>query len=250
MAHDPYSPITPPRKFARNDHGRAALKAIVGEIPIFGSAASEIADRVTPDKAAQDRERWEGDVTSRLNHLALASGRPHISHESFAWDLALFANELDTHANAEVQISDADIAVRFPNIPTSELDDALSDLSNANWISCLQNSNSRTGVGGFMTRALLFAYTDPVVRQSSPVDDAKIAADFILSDPDKEAVSSVMLEEHLQWENRRLYPALAFLVSEVLPEASIEANYHPQYPFAWAYLNGNSRRALRQFLAF
>jgi hypothetical protein len=58
----------------------------------------------------------------------------------------------------------------------------------------------------------------------------------------------MMIEESMGWDSRRLYPALAFLSAEVLPSDAIETQYHPKYPFIWLYLNGNSRRALRQFV--
>jgi hypothetical protein len=238
-----------PQKFPKDAIARAALRGIAGAVPVAGSGLSEVVGFLTPDRAAEDRTRWEGEITARLNQLAAASGSPNILRDSFAWRLALYTNEKDIAANGEISIDDDELKGQFPEISISELDDALTDLKNANWIECWPDANSRTGVGGFNAKARLFAHTDPVARHTSPVDDAKIAAEFILSDPDAEAVSSVMLEDHLQWENRRLYPALAFLVSEVFPKDSVETYYHPQYPFSWVYLNGNSRRALREFLA-
>ncbi len=64
----------------------------------------------------------------------------------------------------------------------------------------------------------------------------------------EEAVSAEMIEENMGWDARRLYPALAFLAEQVLPEGSVETYYNPGYPFIWLYLNGNSRRSLRQFI--
>lgn len=241
-------PIDPPTPNRKADVARAAVRGVLSTIPVIGSPLSEIANLAMPDPTARDRARWEIEITTHLNRLAAASGRPQISRDSLSWQLALFANERDLDANGDVAIDESAVCVRFPDISASCLDDALSDLSNADWISCWPDANSRTGVGGFHTKALLFAYTDPVIRRTSPVDDAKLAACFVMTQESEEAVSAEMIEENMGWDARRLYPALAFLAEQVLPEGSVETYYNPRYPFIWLYLNGNSRRSLRQFI--
>lgn len=242
---EPIDPHVPNRKA---DVARAAVRGILGAIPGIGSPLAEAASLAMPDPTAKDRARWEIEVTNQLNRLAAASGRPQIARDSFAWQLALYANERDVGANGEVAIDDSAICTRFPDVSMPCLGDALSDLSNADWISCWPDANSRTGVGGFHAKALLFAHTDPVVRRTSPVDDAKSAACFILTQESEEAVSAMMIEESMGWDARRLYPALAFLSEQVFPTDAVETYYNPKYPFTWLYLNGNSRRALRQFI--
>jgi hypothetical protein len=242
------SPITPPESYPKADAARAVSKGIVGAVPVVGSALAEAIEHLAPDPAAKDRARWEDQVTSRLNKLTAISRRLQIAHNSFAWELALFANNQDTNANGEVAISDADIFARFPDISGADLEDALSDLLSANWINCWQDANSCTGFGGFYTKALLFVHTDPFVRHTSPIDDARRVASFILDQRGEDAVSAKMIEENMGWEPRRLYPVLAFLVEEVIPAGAFDSPYHPQYPFIWLDLNGSSRRALRQFI--
>lgn len=242
------SPITPPENFPKVDAARAVSKGIAGAIPVVGSVIAEAIEHFAPDPSANDRARWELQVTTRLNKLAAFSGRLQIATDSFAWNLAIFANYKDAEANGEVAIDDADISANFPDISTADLEDALSDLLDADWISYWPDPNSRTGIGGFHTKALLFAHTDPFIRQTSPIDDARRIANFILDQSGEDAVSAMMIEESIGWDSRRLYPALAFLSAEVLPSDAFETQYHPKYPFIWLYLNGNSRRALRQFV--
>jgi hypothetical protein len=248
MANETNSSILPPEDYPKSDAARAASKGIAGAIPLVGSVISEVIEHFAPDPAAKDRIRWELEVTNQLNRLTAASGRTQISRDSFAWKLALFANELDTNANGEVAIDDSAIGTHFPDVSNVDLEDALSDLSDADWIDCWLDANSRTGVGGFHTKALLFAHTDPVVWHTSPSVDAMSAAKFILEQESEEAVSATMIEEKMGWSARRLYPALAFLKEEVFPSDSVESYYHPKYPFTWLYLNGKSRRALRRFI--
>jgi hypothetical protein len=248
MSDENNSPIAPPESYPKVDAARAVSKGIVGVIPVVGSAIAEAIEHFAPDPSANDRARWELQVTTRLNKLAAVSGRLQIATDSFAWKLALFANNKDTDANGEVATDDAEISANFPEISTTDLEDALSDLSKADWISCWLDANSCTGIGGFHTKALLFAHTDPFIRHTSPIDDARSIVNFILDQSGEEAVSAMMIEESMGWDSRRLYPALAFLSAEVLPSDALETQYHTNYPFIWLYLNGNSRRALRQFV--
>jgi hypothetical protein len=248
MSDKTNSPITPPESHPKVDAARAVAKGVFGAIPVVGSAIAEVIEYIAPDPTTADRIRWELQVSTQLNRLTAASGRRQISHDTFAWKLALFANNQDTNANGEVAIGDTEIAAHFPDLSIGDLEDALSDLSKADWISCWPDANSRNGIGGFFTKPLLFAHTDPFVRHTSPIIDAKSVASFILDQDGKEEISAMMIEETVELDSRRLYPALAFLMEEVLPSGTFEAQYHPKYPFIWLHLNGSSRQALRQFV--
>lgn len=237
-----------PEQPTGKDKALAVGRAAVESIPWLGPALNALGP-IFPDRFKEDDERWKREVTDELNDLARACRRPTISRDSLAWLFALLAGKLDADGTGDVFVSHEEWETRFPNSSRAEVAEALARLSNARWIESQSNANSPSGIGGFCGTSLLFAHTHPWLHQLYPSQDAKEIAAFALedADPDADAISAMQIQEHYGWQRQRLYPALAYLVDEIVPAAAVERHYHPEYPFIWLYLNGEVRRTLREF---
>ena len=227
----------------------ATGRKLVEQIPWIGKAI-EVFGPLLPDHIEDDEQRWKMEVTDKLNLLAELHRRPQISRDSLAWLFALLAAKIDVEGTGDEFICHEEWEDRFSAWSNGDIEEALAELIHADWIAVQDDMNSNSGIGGFHGKPLLFAHTHPWVHQLYPSDDARSIAEFVLGDSNEDAVSAVQISDHFGWERKRFYPALAFFMTEVVPNAMMERIHHPEYPFYWLYLNGETRRALRAFLAF
>lgn len=237
-----------PEKRGRKDKAIAAGRAAAEQLPWVGWAISALGP-ILPDRFDADEDRWRTEVTDQLNVLAQLHRRPTISRDCLAWMLALLAAKIDQIGTGEVFVTHEDWEAAFPKASSIDVEDALAELTHAAWIQTQPDANSPLGIGGFCATPLLFAHTHPWVHQLYPSEDAREVAAFALenADPDAGAISAEEIQRHFGWEKRRLYPALAYLAEEVVPNAFFE-KYHPDYPFIRLYLNGEARRTLREYV--
>jgi hypothetical protein len=238
-----------PEKRGRKDKAIAAGRAAAEQLPWVGWVISALGP-ILPDRFDADEDRWRTEVTDKLNTLARLHCRPTVSRDRLAWLLALLAAKLDRDGTGEVFVSHEQWESVFPDASRIDVEDALAELAHAGWIQTQPDANSPLGIGGFCGTPLLFAHTHPWVHQLYPSEDARRVAAFALetAENDGDAISADEIRKHFGWERRQLYPALAYLATEVVPNAFFEKHYHPEYPFIWLYLNGEVRRTLREYV--
>lgn len=240
-------PIQIPEDLPNGRLIKRVARGIGGAVPGVGSLVSEVIDEFFPDVNAVEERIWQESVTRQLNWLNTFLGLSHISPDSFAWAIAVLAAEIDVEAKGDVNISEADILALYPTLAPHDIDEALAELSYANWISLgPSNPNTRNGNDGFHTKPKLFASIDPLRRNSSPIDDAKTLASLALAVQDDWA-SVPEMGMQLGWPNRRLYPALGILELNLRPDF-LEKQYNLDYPFIHILMVGETRRLLRLFL--
>lgn len=233
-----------PQKPKAKDKAIAIGKEVARQVPGVGIAITAY-EQIVPDRLEQDQERWQREVTDELNRIAELQRLPVIDQGSLAWQLALLASEKNPKGIPDTGVSHDDWSNRFPHASSPEMEEALAELADAGWIETWSDANSPSGIGGFHPTALLFAHTDPFTHLQSPREDAKEIARFALKQ--KDAVSAMDIEAELAWEDRRLYPALNYLATAVLPEDATDKQWNPSYPFNWLRLDGEVRRLLRRF---
>lgn len=223
---------------------KVLAKGLGGAIPGVGSLISELIGECFPDVNAAEQLTWQENVTRKINMVSNFLGLSYISHNSYAWAIAVLAADIDVEAKGDVNISEADILTRHPTLAGHQIDEALAELHHADWILFdLPNPNKRNG---FFTKPKLFASIDPLRRNSSPIDDAKTLASLAL-DVEDDWASVPEMDVQVGWPNRRLYPALGILELN-LPPNVFDEQRSSKYPFIYILMTGETRRRLRQFI--
>jgi hypothetical protein len=243
-------PIQIPEDLPNGRLLKRIARGIGGAVPGVGSLISEGIDAAFPDVNAVEERIWQESVTHELNWLRSFLGLSYISPDSYAWAIAVLAANIDVEAkgiDGDVNISDADILARYPQLAGHDIDEALAELSHADWILLgPPNPNTRNGNEGFYAKPKLFASLDPLTRGTSPIDDAKSLASLALSvEDDWASVPEIAIQ--LGWPNRRLYPALGILEINLPPDV-LEKQSRLEYPFIHILMIGETRRRLRLFV--
>lgn len=224
---------------------RRSFRSALSTIPFVGGLLVEVAEEVIPDDTIEDAQRWQTEVTQALN-LLLGQINMAATHSPHAWGVSKVIWEADCDAKGRVSITEAAVFEALETAADHEIEEAIAELTQIGWIEGSTDPNSITNFGEFYAKAPLFCFLDPILLNSSPIDDARLIADLCLSRDESLIVSEI--DEHFNWENRRLYPALWFMSENIIPDFC-EKMYLADYPFANIRLGGAARSALRHFIA-
>ncbi|MBO9501629.1 hypothetical protein [Brevundimonas sp. A19_0] len=193
---------------------RAVAEAVTQFTPVT-AALSRLYQTTHPSQFQKDVETWRDAVTdasndheARLQALeALHNPKFRMSVEASA--LAVWLVETSEFGLEDPVTFDA-IRVAFPDVSVRDLEDAAAELS-------AFGLASTTAASGHPVRSVrplypLFALFDPVVKGVSPQDDAATLAAKAL-ELDSGNVPNLMAA--LDWDARRLNPALQLLMSVI-----------------------------------
>lgn len=225
---------------------RGIAKGVVGAIPGFGSFATEAAELVFPNPEASHRAEWEADVSRLLNLLGKSVGVFQVPESELAWRIGRLFWQIDDAAMGRISIDESVIYDQFSDEADQAIDEAISEMLHLKWCEGGDDPNTRFGYGSFYLKPLLFSCLDPSLRGTSPLDDAVHIARLLLDNPE-DNITSEEIDQMLEWENRRLYPALWMLSEHVVPPSFSEGEIE-NYPIPVFYLSGNDRRTLRKFV--
>lgn len=227
-------PVEPPKKFPKNKVLRHAAKAAAGSVPYAGAVLAEIADVSVPDHEAQDRDRWEGDVTDGVNHLHERvddiDERTGKRTVSLTGPTALIAKYMAEHcpdglANDDVTV--ADLRTAYPDVSKEDLLDGLGDLESYGLIESISFIGSPSEYR--LTHYGYEVLDGPIMGWNTEEDARAIAALVVQK---REDIRSADLEALLGWPRRRFNPALRVVVNFIDPgrvSQSLQPDYVTRY---------------------
>ena len=201
---------------------------------------------VFPNPEASQRAEWEADVSRLLNLLGNSVGVFQVPELELTWQIGRLFWQTDVAAMGRISVDESLIYDEFPDEADHAIEEAISEMSNLKWCEGSDDPNTKFGYGGFYLKPLLFSCLDPSLRGTSPLDDAVHIAKLML-DSAEDSISSEEIDQMLEWENRRLYPALWLLSEHVVPPPFSEGEIE-SYPIPRFYLSENDRRGLRKFV--
>ena len=239
--------IEPPSAMPNGRILRSFAKSVFGIVPAIGGAISEAADLLMPNPEAQDRVRWELEVTGLLNQIYASLGYSRLPRTDLAWKIGQRFWREDIEGKGRVGLDEAIVFDEFDGYSDANLNEAIAEMVHADWLVGWDDPNHKSGYGGFYLKPFFFACLDPIERGSSPLDDLGRVAEIMLA-CDEDAISSEQIDRLLAWENRRLFPAL-WLLQETVLASDCDNHWIDNYPFAWCYLSGETRRVLRSVIA-
>lgn len=238
--------VKPPMKHPKAELGRAAARSVAGAVPIAGTLIGEISDKILPDPEAEDRSRWEGEITSEVNSL---SGRvddldddPFRKAVTISGGAAVAAKFLaescpdgmtqDYHTLEEMLEID-------PELSKNELLEGLGDLESYGLI---ETAEFIGAPAEYRLTQAGYEALDPPIMGWSPEQDARKLAGLIAC---KRAEFSAMeLEQETGWSKRRLNPALRIIADFV----SLRSNeIQPHYVSPWFHPTNAEFARLRRF---
>jgi hypothetical protein len=244
------SPIQPPKIHRAANIGRAALKGLLGTVPLAGSVLAEAAELGLPNPSENERHRWEGEVTDgvntlhgRLNELDERSGEHLVT---LVGGTAVAAKYLVEHCGdglAHDYVQAATIAHADPDASFEEIVDGLAELESYGLIEPLDV------IGGHHTYCLTegaYEVLDPPLMGWDTHSDARAIASWTLGRESDVEVSA--LSEAMGWPNRRLNPALRLVLQLIEPD-NISRELQPDFATNCFYLSGADRARLRRFMA-
>lgn len=236
------SPQKRPVATAARDVAEAAAQAIPVVGPLLG-IASALAKTTLPPPEARDRERWEGEVTGRVNEHSRVLQRHAVEISGTTLALAEWMVRTSSDGLHEPHVMVGEVASALgSDHPAALVMEAAEELESYGLLSLTRFIG---GDGLIQPRSRLFVELDPHVSGSNVEADARALAALALEAD--EDVSFADLEAKSGFERRRFNPAASMLLSmfDVQPEWPS----HEGYPAAYAYLTGGTRARLRRFAA-
>jgi hypothetical protein len=249
MTQDDEDGIVSPKPHRAADLGRAAGRAVVGAIPGFGSAATELVN-LLPDPTATRRKRWEQDVSegvndlnSRVAELDQRTGALHVTLTGGAAAAAMHMIRSCPDGRAQQWTSVDDLVAEFPDLTRDELLDGLGDLELNGLVGTISFIGSPPR---YKLDESAYAALDPPILGWDPKEGAKVLAREALKS--RGTVSVVKLEKALGWPRRRLNPALRIVV-DFVGSGRVSQTIQPDYITQHFSPNNAERAALRAFSA-
>jgi hypothetical protein len=249
MSDEPMKPIKAPESNPAANFGRRVVKAVGGAVPMVGSAISEYFDASLPNPDADQRLRWEGDVTDSVNSLHTKVGgiEEAISSTSATIDgaTAAVAKYLieSCRDGLGLQYIDRDFIVENLAVyGKDEIADALSDLEAYGLITAFTTSSSKH----YRLTPAAYRNFDKQIMGWDTISDAKAVASIALQT--RHGVFAVNLEQELGWSRRRLNPALRFVVDFIAP-GRVSQEMQADYVTKQFYMDDAERSQLRRFVA-
>lgn len=242
--------IEPPKKFPKNKIARHAAKAAAGSVPYGGAVLAEIVDARIPDHEAQDRDRWEGEITHGVNDLrgrvddihARLGGNEIGLKGAAAWAAHYIVKHCPDGLGDDWVTVD-DMMEADPPYGGDQLLDALGDLESYGFL------ESRTLINApLRVRLTQYGYEilDKPIMGWDTREDARRIADEVVKTRD--GVRTSDLETELGWPRRRLNPALQIVVDFIHPGRVSQAN-QPYYVTMHFSPNNAEFATLRRFAA-
>lgn len=220
--------IERPKDFPAANARRRAAKAIGGAVPGVGSLIAEAADAFISNPEAQDRNRWEGEVTDEVNTLGgrvdnidQRTGNRTESLSVVASAIAKYMIESCPDGLGHRDTTLTDIHAAYPDLEKADLLDGLGDLESFGLI----NTTSFIGAPDeYQLTGYAYEVLDPPVMGWNPKDDARALAALIVRD--RTDTSSHELESSLGWPRRRFNPALRIVAGYIrLVGKELQPNY-------------------------
>lgn len=246
---DGFSPITPPREYSSAKAAKLGVKAIAGSIPAFGAALTELVDGLLPDPEANDRKRWENQITGGVNGLfETVENLGRASQErlvTYSGAPAFVARYL-----VEKCVTGIPDPVDIKEIVSSANEFTREDIENA--VAELEADGLVRDLGHIGAPGLIrlndhaYEALDKPIMGWDTVEDARTLARYVVEHREEDAFSAFDLEKAMGWPRRRFNPALRVVVSYV---ACISRELQPYYVTTCFYPNSTELVKLKRFAA-
>lgn len=242
--------IAPPQQATKNRIARRVLKGAVGAIPVAGSALAELADEVLPDHEAEDRERWEGEVTDGVNDLhGRVNGideRTRTKSEIISGAAAFIAHFMAERCKDGLMndwVTPADIREATSELTDQEILEGFGDLESFGLVDQYRTIN---GPKRFHLTQIGYEQLDHQILGWSTTADARTIAGIVARSGN--SVNTAELERELGWPRRRLNPALRIVVGFIHP-GRVSETMQPDYVTRHFFMDDAERAWLRRFAA-
>ncbi len=239
--------IVPPRKNLKADIARAAAKGTLGIIPVAGSFLVEAADVAMPDPSDEERRRWEGLVSNRVNalrgnvnDLRERVGGQTVTLTGGARACAVHLVEGCPDGLGGQYVGAHEIASANPEIGMGDVLEGLGELEAYGLVEPLDVIG---GGGSYcLTQEGYEALDLPIMGWNTAGDARDIAAWSLRQGA---VVEVRAMSDELGWPNRRLNPALSVVLREIHTE-NISREVQPDYVTACFHLDNADRARLRR----
>ena len=205
--------IEPPKDHKAADYKRAVTKGAIGAIPIAGSVFAEVADVILPNPAAEDRKRWEGEITEGHNSLleqvnsSLGSNVTEFVISGAAAVIAKSMIEGCSDGLAHTWVSMEEILSIFDGTERQQALDGLGDLES---MGLIESMGFIGGASQYCLTGSGYEALDLDVMGWSPREDAKDLVRLLKNAGDGVDVSDLFQDSG--WPKRRFNPALRIIL--------------------------------------
>lgn len=235
--------ISSPIENKKRALARAAAEAVLGELPIAG-ALIRIYQETHPAAFKKQIEGWMREISDHVNgHEARLESLATLLETSIKISDAAATVAISLCRLSESGMTDPisfdEIVVKTPGVATKEIELALYELQELNYLV------TKHGLLRIRPTLDLFRAFDPTVHGTSPDDDAEQLARAVLADP---ALCGVYrLHARIAWSRRRFNPALAYMLTFV-DDRMISREIQADYPTTSFSLDGSSEFRLRRLI--
>ncbi len=210
-------PIIPPKTYPVDKAVRAAIRAGVDVLPFGGNAISEAIEYIRPNPEAQDRARWEGEVTQEVNTLSdrvdEINNCVDPSTQMLSQPAAHIAKFMIEHCPDGLRrdwLKVSDISAVLPNLEESDIREGFGDLENCGMIEAFLT----TGPTKYKLTQMAYQQLDPQIMGWCPMIDARHLAELTLREADGAYADE--LRKATGWLPRRFNPAWNIVLSYIV----------------------------------
>lgn len=239
MTQDEPREIKPPQKRPVSTATRNMVEAAVEAVP-FAGVATALSRAAFPPAEEKDRDRWAGEVTSRVNEIDKAlRSEVIITGTTAALAEWLVRASPDGLYEPHVTMEQAAEALGDEHL-VQAVDEAAEELEGYRLVRLSRY------MGGATIRPewRLFAALDPQVKNWDVEADARTLAVLVVVE---KSFSAAELERRSGFERRRFNPALSKLLTMFDPNM-VSKEIQPHYPTSYAHVTGGTRARLRRFI--
>lgn len=222
-------PIAPPGEYSSAKAAKLGVKAIAGSIPGIGAVLTELADGLIPDPEANDRKRWENQITGGVNglfetveNLGRASQERLVTYSGASAFLARYLVEkcvtgIPDHVDIKEIVSSANDFTR------EDIENAVAELEADGLVRDLGHIGAP---GLIILNDHAYEGLDKPIMGWDTIEDARTLARYVVEHREEDTFSAFDLEKAMGWPRRRFNPALRIVVSYV---ACISRELQPYY---------------------